>query len=89
MIQLWRTRAVAAPIRVIAAILFATAMLGILTTFSRSPASTTGRLSWRQEIISCATSNATVVKIPVYYDGSARNLWSMNMTPAQCMRHLR
>jgi len=88
MLFLWRESKLPSPIRIIAGILVATSLLGILTTFSRSPASTTGRLDWRQEIVDCAASNSRMVNIPVYYDGSAQSLWRMGMTPAECRAHL-
>ena len=88
MLHLWRESELQAPIRVIAGILVATSILGIWTTFSRSPTSTTGRLNWQQEIVLCAVSNTPIVQIPVYFDGSAQSLWSIGMTPAECRSHL-
>lgn len=88
LVFLWRESLLPSPIPVVAGVLVVTSMLGIVTTFSRSQASTTGRLDWQQEIFDCATSNAGTVKIPVYYDGSAGSLWSMNMTPTECRARL-
>ena len=31
---------------------------------------------------------AAVVPVPIYFDGSDATLWSLDMTPAQCRRHL-
>jgi peptidoglycan/LPS O-acetylase OafA/YrhL len=87
LIYLWRENLLLpSPARAIAGVVVATSMLGILTAFSRSPDSTTGRLDWEHEILTCAASDARLVKVPVYYDGSSTNLWSMSMTRAECRR---
>ena len=84
LVNLWRESLLPSPVSVAAVVLLAVSLLGIMTTFSRSPASTSGRLDWEQEIVDCSASTARMVKIPVYYDGSAESLWSMNMTPVEC-----
>jgi hypothetical protein len=64
---LWRDCLLPSPIPVVTEVLVATSMLGIVTTLSRSPASTTGRLdAWTHEVIACSASNAPLVKIPAY-----------------------
>lgn len=89
LIYLWREKSLLpSPIPVVPGVLVAASMLSISTTFSRPPAATTGRLDWPQEIAKCAASNTREVKIPVYSNGSAENLWSMNMTPAECRARL-
>jgi hypothetical protein len=88
LVYLWRESMLPSPTSVVVAVLLAASMLGIATTFSRAPASTTGRLNWEQEIVRCAAGNARLVKIPVYYDGSAGSLWSITMTPAECRARL-
>lgn len=86
LVYLWRESLLPSPIPLVAGVVVAASMPGVSTTFSRSTDSTPGRLDWEHEIVSCAASSARFVKVPVYYDGSAGDLWSMSMRPAGCRR---
>jgi hypothetical protein len=72
------------PLRLAAAILLCLSLLNLATTFSRSPEDTAVRLSWEEELRKCARSSASVVPVPVYFDGSTALFWSLDLTPAQC-----
>jgi hypothetical protein len=88
LVYLWRQGSLRSSIPILAVILLAFSALGLSTSFSRSAASTTGRLDWRQELVSCASSSALLVKVPVYSDGSAKGLWWMSMRPTECRARL-
>jgi hypothetical protein len=72
------------PLRVASAILLCVSLLNLATTFSRSSETTTAKLSWEAELRKCARSSAPVVPVPVYFDGSMKLFWSLDLTPAQC-----
>lgn len=72
------------PLVLASAVLLCVSLLNLATTFSRSPESTTARLSWEAELRKCARSSAPLVPVPVYFDGSATALWRLDLTPTQC-----
>lgn len=72
------------PLRLACAILLGVSLLNLATTFSRSPEHREARLSWREELRNCGRSPASVVPVPVYFDGSKKYFWSIDLTPAQC-----
>jgi hypothetical protein len=72
------------PLRIAAAVLLSVSFLNLATTFSRSPQTTTARLSWKGELEKCARSEASVVRVPVYFDGSSSFLWSIDLSPSRC-----
>ena len=76
------------PVPRIASLALLMGMLGLAATFSRDPATTTGRLDWRREIEQCAASPEAVVNVPIYFDGSAETLWALPITPQQCRDRL-
>ena len=76
-------------LRIASAVLLAVASLNLATTFSRLSTTTTGRLYWKSELQICARSTASPVHVPIYFDGSSTNLWSLDLTPAQCRRFTR
>jgi hypothetical protein len=71
------------PLQLACAVLLLLSLFNLATTFSRSPETTTARLSWEAELRKCAQSEAAVVPVPIYFDGSI-NFWHLNLTPAQC-----
>jgi hypothetical protein len=73
-------------LRTAAGIVLCAALLGLSATFSRAPATTTEHISWPAVIAQCGESRARTVAIPIYFDGSPANLWTLTMTPAQCRR---
>jgi hypothetical protein len=72
----------------LAGVLLVAAAVGIVTNVSRPAAMTTGRLDWRQELVRCANSTSAHVDVPVYFDGSKEDLWTLRMTPAECRARL-
>jgi hypothetical protein len=72
------------PLRLGAAILLCLSLFNLATTFSRSADHTTARLSWEDELRQCGESPASVVPVPIYFDGSTKFFWILNLTPAQC-----
>lgn len=79
-----------APIRSLAlgaAILLAVSFLNLATTFSRQPQSTKAHLSWKHELEACGRSQAGLVQVPIYLDGSY-TYWSIGLTPARCRQFL-
>jgi hypothetical protein len=83
LLTLWR-QALDARIRVASAALLAVALLGLATTFSRTPDERTANLSWREEIRNCGASPAAVVPVPIYFDGSQNVFWNLPLTPERC-----
>jgi hypothetical protein len=71
-------------LRFAAAILLCLSLLNLATTFSRSAEHTEARLSWEDELQKCGRSRASVVPVPIYFDGSRKLFWSLDLTPAQC-----
>jgi hypothetical protein len=72
------------PLRLACAILLGLSLLNLATTFSRSPEHREANLSWEEELRNCGRSPASVVPVPIYFDGSKKFFWSINLTPAQC-----
>lgn len=72
----------------LAGILLVAAAVGVASNFSRPAALTTGRLDWRHELERCAASTRAQVSVPVYFDGSKDDLWTLRMTPAECRARL-
>jgi hypothetical protein len=72
------------PLRLACAILLGLSLLNLGTTFSRSPQHREANLSWEEELRNCGRSPASVVPVPIYFDGSTTFLWHINLTPAQC-----
>jgi hypothetical protein len=68
-----------------AAILLGVSFLNLATAFSRLPQTTTAHLSWKHELEKCARSNAAVVPVPIYLDGS-NVFWTRDLSPAECRR---
>jgi hypothetical protein len=72
----------------LAGVLLVAAAIGVASNFSRPAAMTTGRLDWRHELERCAASTRAQVSVPVYFDGSKDDLWTLRMTPAECRARL-
>jgi hypothetical protein len=66
-----------------AAILLGVSFLNLATTFSRQPQTTKARLSWKHELEACARSQAGIVQVPIYLDGSYA-FWSIDLAPGEC-----
>jgi hypothetical protein len=79
-----------APLRglaIAAAVLLALSSFNLATTFSRSKQTTAAHLSWKTELEKCGRSNAGVVLVPIYFDGSF-SFWNIGFTPARCRQLL-
>jgi hypothetical protein len=74
-------------LRIAAGVLLCVSFFNLANTFSRSPQTTTARLSWKVELKKCAQSDARLVRIPVYLDGSL-TFWSLDLSPSECRRLL-
>jgi hypothetical protein len=71
-----------------AAILLGVSFLNLATAFSRLPQTTTAHLSWKHELEKCGLSNAAIVPVPIYLDGS-NAFWTRDLSPAECRQWLR
>jgi hypothetical protein len=79
-----------APLRgltIAAAILLGVPFLNLATTFSRSKQTTVAHLSWKSELEKCGRSQAGIVSVPIYFDGSY-SFWGIEFTPARCRQLL-
>jgi hypothetical protein len=72
-------------LRIVAGVLLCVSFFNLGNTFSRSPETTTARLSWEAELRKCAQSHDRVVRIPIYFDGSL-TFWSLELSPSECRR---
>lgn len=71
-------------LRIAAALLLCFPLFGLRTTFSRLPQTTTANLSWEAELRQCALTRSRIVHVPIYFDGSAGDYLSLDLTPDQC-----
>lgn len=85
LLALWR-HADVDRLRTAAGVLLCISFLGLATTFSRGTEATTARLSWEDEVRKCAASTAPIHQIPVYFDGSTKLFWTLDLSPAECRR---
>lgn len=72
-------------LKIAAGVLLAFSFFNLANTFSRSPQTTTARLSWEVELRKCAQSDAPLVRIQIYFDGSL-TFWSLDLGPSECRR---
>ena len=85
LLALWRDADVVR-LRVAVGAVLCLSVLGLATTFSRSPHETSGDLSWDAEVRRCAASFEAVNQIPIYFDGSNKTFWWLTLSPAECRR---
>ena len=85
LIVMWRYTELV-PVRIATGLLLVVSLLGLATTFSRTPLETAASLSWEQEVRRCAESTEPVAQVPIYFDGATKIFWTLSMTPEECRR---